>query len=72
MKIAILSQTNFPRLFAAGFSIILVSQAFIHIGMNLGILPIIGISLPLVSYGGSSLIAIYIGLGILQNIKNNP
>jgi rod shape determining protein RodA len=40
--------------------------------MNLGILPIIGISLPLVSYGGSNLIAILAGLGIIQNIKNNP
>ena len=71
MKIAILSQTNFPRLFAAGFSIILVSQAFIHIGMNLGLLPIIGIPLPLISYGGSSLIATSIGLGIVQGIKSH-
>ena len=70
-KIAIACQSNFPRLFAAGFIIILISQIFIHIGMNLGILPIVGISLPLVSYGGSGLIITFIGLGILQNIKNN-
>jgi rod shape determining protein RodA len=68
-KIALLAQTNFPRLFSVGFAILLISQIFIHIGMNLGILPIIGISLPLVSYGGSSLIATLIGLGILQSIK---
>lgn len=71
MKIAILSQSNFPRLFACGFAIILFSQLFIHIGMNLGILPVIGISLPLVSYGGSSLIAFFIGLGILESIKRH-
>lgn len=70
-KIAISSQSNFPRIFASGLSIILISQIFIHIGMNLGILPIIGIPLPLVSYGGSSLIAHFIGLGILQSIKSH-
>ena len=69
IKIAISVQTNFPRLFAAGFSILLISQIFIHIGMNLGMVPVIGISLPLISYGGSNLIAIFIGLGILQSIK---
>lgn len=68
VKIALLSRTNFSRLFASGFSIILISQIFIHIGMNLGILPIIGISLPFISYGGSNLIAIFVGLGILQSI----
>ena len=69
-KIAVLSKSNFPRLFAAGFGIILIFQVFIHIGMNLGLLPIIGIPLPLISYGGSSLICLFIGLGILQNIKS--
>lgn len=68
-KITITAKSNFPRLFAAGFAGILISQVFIHIGMNLGILPIIGIPLPLVSYGGSSLIITCIGLGILQSIK---
>jgi rod shape determining protein RodA len=72
IKIAMISQTNFPRLFAVGLAINLISQSFIHIGMNLGILPIIGIPLPLVSYGGSSLVANFIGLGILQSIKARP
>jgi len=71
MKIAIISQSNFPRLFASGLAIILFSQIFIHIGMNLGILPVIGIPLPLVSYGGSGLIATCIGLGILQSIRTH-
>jgi len=71
IKIAIASRTNFPRLFATGFAILLISEIFIHTGMNLGILPIIGISLPFLSYGGSSLISTLIGLGILQNIKTN-
>ena len=71
MKIAISAKSNFPRLFASGIAIILFSQIFIHIGMNLGVLPVIGISLPFVSYGGSNLIAIFIGLGILQSIKTH-
>jgi len=69
IKIAIASQSNFPRLFASGLAVLLISQIFIHIGMNLGLLPIIGISLPLVSYGGSNLLATFAALGILQNIK---
>lgn len=69
LKIAILSNSNFCRLFAAGFAILLLSQIFINIGMNIGFLPIIGISLPFVSYGGSSLVALFVALGMLQNIK---
>jgi rod shape determining protein RodA len=69
IKIAFSAESNFPRLFASGLVVIIITQIFIHIGMNLGILPIIGISLPLVSYGGSGLIAIFLALGILQNIR---
>ncbi len=69
IRIAIFSKTNFSRLFASGLAALLISQIFINIGMNLGILPIIGISLPLVSYGGSGLITVFIGLGILQSIN---
>jgi len=70
-KIALMSQNNFSRLFCIGLVVIIVSQVFIHIGMNLGILPIIGIYLPLISYGGSGLIAILAALGVVQSIKNN-
>lgn len=70
LKIAIDSQSNFPRLFAVGFAIILIAQFTINIGMNLGILPVVGIYLPFISYGGSGLIAMFISLGILQSIKS--
>lgn len=69
IKIATVSKSNFPRLFATGFAILIVSQVFINIGMNLGILPIVGIPLPFVSYGGSSLISHFLALGLLQSIK---
>ena len=71
IKIAIASGSNFPRLFATGIAIVFIAKIFIHIGMNLGLLPIIGIPLPFVSYGGSSLLAGYIGIGILQSIKTH-
>jgi len=69
LKIAIESKSNFPRLFASGFAIILVAQFFINIGMNLSLLPVVGIYLPFISYGGSGLIGNFISLGILQSIK---
>ena len=69
LRIAIESQSNFPRLFASGFAIILTAQFFVNIGMNLSFLPVVGIFLPFVSYGGSGLIGNFIALGILQGIK---
>lgn len=71
IRVAFAAKTNFPRLFGAGFAILFGLQAFVHIGMNLGVLPIIGISLPFVSYGGGGLISSYIALGILQSLKVN-
>jgi rod shape determining protein RodA len=56
-------------LFASGFAIMLITQFFINVGMNLSILPVAGIYLPFISYGGSGLIANFVGLGILQSIK---
>lgn len=68
-KIAFDAGNNFVRLFSIGLAILFGSQAFINIGMNLGLLPIVGLPLPFVSYGGSSLLVGYIGLGILQSMK---
>ncbi len=70
IAIGISAQDNFSRLYATGFATLLIAQIFINVGMNLGFLPIIGLSLPFVSYGGSSLIATYIGLGLLLSIRN--
>ena len=71
VRLAILSRENFSRFFATGMALVLIIQMFINIGMNLGLMPIIGIPLPLVSYGGSNLILTFVGLGILQGIKIN-
>lgn len=69
LRIAIISESNFPRLFASGFAIILISQFFVNIGMNVSVFPVVGIYLPFVSYGGSGLIGNFIFLGILQSIQ---
>jgi len=71
LKIA--SQTNdrFGFLFACGVFCLIFTQGFINIGMNLGLLPVTGIPLPLLSYGGSSFLATMIMLGILENICYN-
>ncbi len=69
IKIALSSLNNFSRLFAIGLVIMLFSQVIINIGMNMAILPITGLTLPFVSYGGSSLVSIFLGLGVLQSIK---
>lgn len=63
------SQETFPKVFAiSAFSIILL-QAFVNVGMNIGILPIVGITLPFVSYGGSSLLSSFILLGLVSSIS---
>jgi rod shape determining protein RodA len=52
-----------------GFAIILIAQFTINVGMNLSLLPVVGIYLPFISYGGSGLLFNFIALGILQSIK---
>lgn len=60
---------NFERLYAVGLGALLISQFFIHVGMNVGLLPITGLPLPFMSYGGSSLITSFAALGILISFK---
>ena len=68
IKLILLSANNFFRLFIAGFAVMIFSQLVINIGMNLGLVPITGISLPFLSYGGSNLLINFVALGIIQNI----
>lgn len=59
---------DFGIYYILGFQGLVFTHMFVNIGMNLGILPIVGIPLPFVSYGGSAMIAMFLGLGIMQNI----
>lgn len=67
-KVAALAKDQFGSYTAAGIAIMFACQIVVNIGMNLGLLPITGIPLPMVSFGGSSLIVSLISLGILQSI----
>jgi cell division protein FtsW (lipid II flippase) len=52
------------RAYISGFFLIYLAQIFIHVGMNMGMLPVTGVPFPLLSAGGSSLLATMMGLGI--------
>ena len=59
---------SFGRLLAYGISLLLALQVFINIAMNMGLAPVVGLPLPMMSYGGSSVLVTFIALGILANI----
>lgn len=59
---------DFGIYFLIGSGSLIFIQMFINIGMNLGIMPVVGLSLPFISYGGSSLLSLMIIIGIMQNI----
>jgi cell division protein FtsW len=67
IRIAMRTREPFVRYAASGITIWLLIQAIINIGMVLGLLPVIGIPLPLISYGGSSLLVTLVSLGVLLN-----
>lgn len=66
---AALGASNFEILFGMGIAIFFISQILINIGMNLGLMPITGIPLPFMSYGGSHLVTEFAGLGILMSMR---
>lgn len=61
--------TNFEILFGLGLAIMFMSHFFVHVGMNIGLLPITGTTIPFMSYGGSHLLTEFIGLGILMGMR---
>lgn len=60
--------TNFETLFGVGLAILFMSHFAIHVGMNIGLLPVTGTTLPFMSYGGSHLLTEFAGLGILMGM----
>jgi rod shape determining protein RodA len=68
LRIAAVARDPFGALLATGVVTMLAFQAFVNIGMTIGIMPITGIPLPFVSYGGSSLVATFLAIGLLENV----
>jgi len=62
-------ESNFERLYAVGLAIFFMTHFFLHVGINIGLLPVTGTTIPFLSYGGSHLLTEFIGLGILMGMR---
>ncbi len=71
LTMAARAQTTFGRVMAGGLMLIFFVYVFVNIGMVSGILPVVGVPLPLVSYGGSALIVLMAGFGIIMSIHTH-
>jgi rod shape determining protein RodA len=71
MMIAANAPTLFSRLLAGSITMIFFTYAFVNMGMVSGILPVVGVPLPLVSYGGTALVTLSFGIGILMSIHKH-
>jgi rod shape determining protein RodA len=63
-----LSKNLYGTLIAGGIAAMLMFQVLVNVGMNIGIMPVTGITLPLMSYGGSSVLVTFMAIGLLQSI----
>lgn len=71
LRVSFQGGSNFEILFGLGLVILFLTHSIIHIGMNIGLLPVTGNTLPFMSYGGSHLLAEFLGLGILMGLRKN-
>lgn len=71
IKISTESQDPFFKMFTMVSFFIILVQFFLNVGMNTGLLPVVGVTLPFVSYGGSSLISSFIILGLVSSVSKN-
>jgi rod shape determining protein RodA len=71
LVIAVNAQSLFSRLLASSITLTFSTYALVNMGMVSGILPVVGVPLPLISYGGTSLVTLLIGFGILMSIQTH-
>jgi rod shape determining protein RodA len=71
LMIAALAPTLFARLLAGAVTLSFFTYAFVNMGMVSGILPVVGVPLPFVSYGGTAMVTLGLGLGILMSVARN-
>jgi rod shape determining protein RodA len=68
LRVAERSRDTFGRLIAAGVAALILFQSVVNIGMNLGLMPVTGIPLPFVSYGGSSYVTLMLSMGLVESV----
>jgi rod shape determining protein RodA len=68
LRVADLARDDFGRLLAVGVAAIIFFQIVINVGMNVAIMPVTGLTLPFVSYGGSSLVSMFVAIGLAQSV----
>ena len=68
LRILTMSKNLYGALIAGGITAMLMFQVFVNVGMTIGIMPITGVPLPLLSYGGSSVLVTFLAIGLLQSI----
>jgi rod shape determining protein RodA len=71
MAIALMAPTLFSRLLASSVTMIFFTYAFVNMGMVSGILPVVGVPLPFISYGGTAMVTLGLAIGILMSISNS-
>ena len=69
MMITLGASTLFSRLLAGAITLMLFTYAFVNMGMVSGVLPVVGVPLPLISYGGTAMVSLFIGIGILMSVQ---
>jgi len=68
-KVAQNAPDAYGSLIAYGFGVLMGFQTIVNVGVNLRLLPVTGLTLPFISYGGSSLVSMLLGIGLVENIK---
>jgi rod shape determining protein RodA len=68
LRITTLSKNLYGSMVGAGIAAMLLFQVFVNVGMNVGLMPVTGIPLPLMSYGGSSVLVTFMAIGLLQSV----
>ena len=71
LTIALEASTVFSRLLAGALAMIFFSYAFVNMGMVSGIVPVVGVPLPFISYGGSAMVTLGLALGMLMSIARS-
>ena len=71
LVVSINAQDTFGRLVSGSITFTLAIYVFVNIGMVSGILPVVGVPLPLVSYGGTSILTLFVGFGLLMSVHSH-